>query len=134
MIYFIGCAGANAVKIGTTRQTYLSPDATAYARLCHIQASCPLELELLAVCPGHKAEEAALHEQFQALRIRGEWFRLTGELAAFIAKYPKPVRRPRGWNGGKKASSISNSSVSSLFPAKGAGTATCPAPAYSWAV
>lgn len=128
MIYFIGCSEANAVKIGTTRQTYLSADATAYARLGKAQSNCPLELELLGVCDGHEIEEAALHQRFRELRIRGEWFRLTDELAAFIAQYPKPIRRPRGWNGGKRASNSMNSrGFSTLFaPAKLGGAAVSP--------
>jgi hypothetical protein len=104
VIYFIACPEANAVKIGMTRKrSYLTADATAYARLSALQTNCPLELELLAVCDGGEAEEYALHHRFDVLRIRGEWFRLTPELAAHIAQFPKPVRRPRGWNGGRRA-------------------------------
>ncbi len=38
-------------------------------------------LHLLAVTPGGQAEEQAYHKQFEHLRERGEWFKLTTELA-----------------------------------------------------
>lgn len=34
-------------------------------------------IELLATTPGTKGDEAALHEEFAAKRLRGEWFTLT---------------------------------------------------------
>lgn len=92
MIYFIACREANAVKIGLTRKR-------PYARLGTAQVNCPLELELLATCDGDEAEEFALHQRFDALRMRGEWFRLTPELEAHICKFPKPEQLPRGWHG-----------------------------------
>lgn len=101
MIYFIGCAEANAVKIGTASRgpyPHAGADVTAFARLGSMQTGCPLDLELLAICEGGRAEEAALHLRFADLRIRGEWFRLTGELQEHIGQFRKPTRRPRGWH------------------------------------
>lgn len=99
MIYFIACPKANAVKIGTTKQTWhTTPYSAAFARLGQAQVNCPLELELRAVCEGGREEEAALHHHFAALRIRGEWFALSGGLEVFIAGLPKVPKLGRGWH------------------------------------
>lgn len=88
MIYFIGCAAANAVKIG---RTYNEP----YKRLMSMQACCPLELQLIGVTEGYGVEEAALHARFAPSRIRGEWFTMTDELRDHVAQFPPPARRTR---------------------------------------
>jgi hypothetical protein len=88
MIYFVACPEANAVKIGVSAY---NPE-TAYARMSRLQSGCPLQLELLAVAPGYRDEEAGLHRRFAGNRIRGEWFSLTPELSEYISQFPKPPR------------------------------------------
>lgn len=77
MIYFIEAVGSGAVKIGYT-------DAEPAERLRQLQTGCPLELRLLASSPGTENDEADLHQQFQHLRIRGEWFKIDDELRSVI--------------------------------------------------
>jgi hypothetical protein len=96
VIYFIKIGHTAKLRYGTT-------DSNAYDRFASIQSACPLELEKLAVCDGDLADERALHERFAHLLIRGEWFRFTQEIRDHIAGFHKPVRRPRGWNGGRRA-------------------------------
>jgi hypothetical protein len=100
MIYFVACPSASAVKIGyAAKRSYLSDAATAFERMSLLQTGCPFELELLAICPGDRAAEAALHERFSDARIRGEWFAITPEIRAHVALLEKPKRAPRGWHG-----------------------------------
>lgn len=47
-------------------------------------ASNPFDLEMVAILPGGRAVERALHLRFAAQRHRDEWFREEGELAAWI--------------------------------------------------
>jgi hypothetical protein len=79
VIYFIRCATLNlkAVKIGFT-------DGNPIDRLSAIQVSCPFGLELIGSIQGDQKKEAALHLQFDHLRIRGEWFREASELTSEI--------------------------------------------------
>lgn len=94
-VYFIGCPEADAVKIGATSNR-------VYERLNQAQVNCPLKLVLLGVSDGGYSVEAALHERFAHLRIRGEWYRLAGEISAHVALLPKPEKPPRGWWGQKR--------------------------------
>lgn len=72
MLYFILHTRRNAVKIGYS--------ADPAARLGGLQTSSPDRLRLLGVCPGDRNDEAALHERFAHLHLRGEWFRDGPEL------------------------------------------------------
>lgn len=92
VVYFIGCEGAGAVKIGFTQNR-------VYERLNQAQVNCPLPLTLLAAFRGTYADEAALHLRFADLRIRGEWFKLEGELCAHVDQLPCPAKPPRGFWG-----------------------------------
>jgi hypothetical protein len=56
------------VKIGTT--TDLS------SRVRELQTGSPVTLRVLAVCPGDRALEAALHRAYARYRVSGEWFAL----------------------------------------------------------
>lgn len=99
MIYFIACPAANAVKIGITAQGWrATPLSAAFARLGQAQVNCPLPLELRAVCQGGREEEAMLHQRFADIRIRGEWFTVSGGLKALIDAMPKPPTLGRGWH------------------------------------
>lgn len=84
MIYFIRDPLSRRVKIG------LSDDP--WKRLAYIQIGCPSDLELAGVEPGEEAREKALHQQFAAYRVRGEWFSETAELAQYIATLAVPIR------------------------------------------
>ena len=76
-VYFIRSTDTSHVKIGTTKH---SPPA----RLRDLQTGNPSELVLLGAMAGGVGLEKQLHDRFDALRVRGEWFRGTPELLAFI--------------------------------------------------
>lgn len=76
-VYFIQAGGPSGpVKIGTT--------GDLKKRLAGLQTSAPEDLILLDVIPGGREKEAALHAQFQHLRMRGEWFVPGSEIFAFL--------------------------------------------------
>lgn len=53
-------------------------------RLSHLQTSHHEPLVILATWPGDGASEAAAHERWRHLRIRGEWFDPSEDLLAWI--------------------------------------------------
>jgi hypothetical protein len=53
-------------------------------RISHLQTSSPRSLTLLGVVRGGRKTEQMLHRKFRDYRVRGEWFRIEAELAAFI--------------------------------------------------
>lgn len=88
MIYFIADQAAARVKIGFS--------ADPWRRFAKVQSDCPGELELLLVVEGDTADEAAFHARFALDRVRGEWFRLSTEIADFVSAQPgceRPARR-----------------------------------------
>lgn len=78
-VYFIQCG--KRVKIGVATDVL--------SRLMSLQIGSPEPLRLRAVIEnaGMK-QERELHAKFDAQRLRGEWFTLDGDLAAFIATLP----------------------------------------------
>lgn len=78
MIYFALAVGTGTVKIGHT-------DGEPQDRLAALATGCPHDLVLLHTQFGDTADEAALHRQFDAQRVRGEWFRLEGPLTDYLA-------------------------------------------------
>lgn len=42
------------------------------------------ELTLLGSIPGANVIERQIHKQFDHLRVRGEWFKLTDEIANYL--------------------------------------------------
>jgi hypothetical protein len=76
VIYFVRAGVKGPIKIGRTDQ--LSQ------RVQGLQVAHYEELTLLAVEPGSRAVERALHQRFDHLRLRGEWFRPGMELLAYI--------------------------------------------------
>lgn len=74
MIYFIECNGL--LKIGTA--------VNSRVRLKGLQTGNPEPMTLLGEIPGSQADEAGLHQCFHAFRVRGEWFRYSDELRAFV--------------------------------------------------
>lgn len=69
--------GAGRVKIGFTR-------GDVQKRATTIQAASGCDLTIVGQFQGTMADEKATHERFAAARIRGEWFRRTSEIAAWI--------------------------------------------------
>lgn len=76
-VYFIQAGTSGPIKIGTARN--------AIARMEALQISCSEELRLLAFIPGDQIVERALHREFRADRMRGEWFEPSPALLARIA-------------------------------------------------
>ena len=76
-VYFVTCN--EFVKIGVSENP---PD-----RIGELQVGCPYELRLLATAIGGYRFEKWLHETFDHLHVRGEWFLLDPKLLAIIEKY-----------------------------------------------
>jgi hypothetical protein len=89
-VYFIEARGAGLVKIGKATE---NPNI----RLATLQTGSGHELKVLHWVPGWGAkEEAKLHRQFKRLHVRGEWFRLEEDLAAYIKQLRKEARDEGG--------------------------------------
>jgi hypothetical protein len=84
-VYFITCRAVNMVKIG-----YAESPFKVKQRLTGIRVCCPLDVALEMHLPGGRAEEAAMHEQLRAHRVRGEWFWITEEIENLIQNPPTP--------------------------------------------
>ena len=74
--YLYFARAGDAVKIGVA----VEPES----RLRNLRSGHHQEIILLAAIPAHAALERAVHERFANLRLEGEWFRLSDELAEFI--------------------------------------------------
>jgi hypothetical protein len=74
------------VKIGIARDVA--------RRLSQLQSASPATLALVVAFPGDAATESAIHWRFAADRIRGEWFRESPELAAWIARQREATEGP----------------------------------------
>lgn len=83
-VYFIGSGHGSPVKIGWA--------ADPERRLCALQVGNPYKLTILARQTGTEKDERALHRQFKAHRLAGEWFEWHDELAAYIRQV-EPHRR-----------------------------------------
>jgi hypothetical protein len=77
-VYFLRMG--DALKIGFSRNVG--------TRLRSIQTACPEPAEIVKIIPGTDQTERYFHAHFAAHRLSGEWFRLDGELAAFVARRP----------------------------------------------
>jgi hypothetical protein len=75
-VYYIGCKRTRMIKIGTS--TNLTK------RFRDLQAMSPTMLEVLAVEPGGRYLEHERHQHWNGAHERGEWFRGTKQLRAFI--------------------------------------------------
>lgn len=79
-IYFLYAPTLSMVKIGRT--------SNVERRVKKINESSPVPLWLLKTISNVDAiEENRLHILFAAYRRRGEWFEVTGELAAYLEEY-----------------------------------------------
>lgn len=74
-VYFLRMG--EAVKIGFA--------TNVASRMKGIQTGCAEPTELLKVVPGTDQTERYFHVHFAPYRQKGEWFRLEGALAAFVA-------------------------------------------------
>jgi hypothetical protein len=82
-IYFVTCDAPDfPVKIGMS--------GNVEERLRDIRTSLPFEPVLLASFEGTSKDERAAHNRFAELRIKGEWFRRSPELMAYIAELSVP--------------------------------------------
>ncbi len=73
-----------AVKIGFT-------ESSIDDRIAGLQTGNPRTLVCIALAPGSKFDELALHSQFAAHRIRGEWFRMQGDVAKWVCRHASGV-------------------------------------------
>lgn len=82
MVYFVQARTLGFIKIGVT--------VDIDDRINGIQVGCPDHVELIGGIADRRAYhlERALHARFDADRHRGEWFRPSEELLAFIARWP----------------------------------------------
>lgn len=85
-VYFMR-SGA-LIKIGWT--------VNLSTRAIQLQVGSSEPLELMLALPGERQDEKALHQQFQHLRVRGEWFRGDQELLSFIDAKRTDVGRISG--------------------------------------
>ena len=76
-VYFI--LSGDRVKIGWS--------ADVASRLNALQTGTADPLHVLHVIPGEQKDERRFHREFAAQHIRGEWFRLEGPLALFLAPF-----------------------------------------------
>lgn len=86
-VYFV--SDGEAVKIGFSEKPA--------RRLAGIQSHHPKPLTLLGTVSASVFDEQDLHQKFSDIRIRGEWFRATPELLAFIVDacaQPNPASAP----------------------------------------
>lgn len=81
MVYFI--KSGRFVKIGFSHDPW--------RRLYSLKSSNPHPMELLGAIEGTRFEESRLHKHFRHQQHHGEWFRLRGDLKAFIAAEAQPV-------------------------------------------
>lgn len=84
VVYFIKNGVQGRVKIGFSGSHNL--------RLSTLQVSTPDTLTLLATIPGTVKTERRLQKRFASYKIRGEWYRLEGEVAAFLKTLSKTKR------------------------------------------
>jgi hypothetical protein len=76
-IYFLQNGRRKIIKIGYTRDHG--------GRVSSLQNANPDELKVLATIRGTRMAEAELHKRFSKFNVRGEWFRLEGDLAKYVA-------------------------------------------------
>jgi hypothetical protein len=81
VVYFVKNGERDRVKIGFSVRHSV--------RLSTLQGASPDALTLLGVIPGTMQLERKLHQRFKAYRVKGEWFRVEGELANFLKTLPK---------------------------------------------
>jgi hypothetical protein len=74
-VYFIA-SGTKAIKIGWA--------GSVQKRLKLLQTGNPETLTLIATCEGDVTLEQLIHKKFARYRLRGEWFRYSKRIIAFV--------------------------------------------------
>lgn len=83
-VYFAACRDTGEIKIGFTQ------DVTARVREFEKESKGGRHVEVLALLPGDKQTELALHATYAHLRTSdGEWFRPGEDLMAFVGALSK---------------------------------------------
>lgn len=80
-VYFIQRGNKREVKIGSAYGVK--------SRFGSLKTASPDDLRLIGVLAGDDKTEREMHAKFKAYWIRREWFKLEGELAAFVKALPK---------------------------------------------
>lgn len=75
-VYLIGNLEQGIVKIGKSDCIKL--------RLVQIQTYCHFELSILKTTTNLLEKEEELHKRFKDYKVRGEWFKIEGELEKYI--------------------------------------------------
>lgn len=84
-------AQSGFVKIGTS--------SSPRSRATIIHQSSPVPCRLIAIFPGWRKEELALHKQFAAQRAHCEWFRIEGPVAEFVEQVRGSGCEVETWGG-----------------------------------
>ncbi len=71
-VYLIGCRSTNTLKIGLS----VNPKK----RLSTLQTSSPYRLSIIRTIPGGADVERLLHQEFQSLKMSGEWFKWSNKI------------------------------------------------------
>jgi hypothetical protein len=87
-VYFIG-GDFDRVKIGFTERDVSE-------RLRDLQCGSPVQLRVLASCPGEQHDEHGLHYDFREERTHGEWFTLSPRLWSLV-QYDMEFGTLSGW-------------------------------------
>jgi len=75
-VYFVQAGAGGPIKIGWTQDID--------RRIAELQTANAHKLSLLGMIPGTMEREAALHAQFDHLRLEAEWFQNSPEIFDFI--------------------------------------------------
>lgn len=89
--FIYAIASDDLVKIGWSKDPW--------RRLVKLRSDNAGECAMLGVVPGTQADEAALHREFDAYRVRGEWFEWWGPVSDFIRSMPVCDRAVYGRRG-----------------------------------
>jgi len=78
VVYFLQKGRRQVIKIGYS--------GDHEERRLNLQVATSDRLRLIATIPGNRAVEAVLHKRFREHKITGDWYRLEGSLAEYVAE------------------------------------------------